>query len=136
LKAIELVLKKNDKHGESVALKGAILGRLATTDEEKKEAIDVCKRGVQLDLASKNSWAHLARLYQANLKYEDAVRAYKMALKACKPVHVAEKQDFRRNLMIMLAQLRSWSELADLRRQVQIEHPDQPIHWVGYRYVG
>ena len=133
LKAIEVVLKKNEKHGESVALKGAILGRLAETEEEKQEAIALCKQGVSFDVTSKNAWAHLARLYQNNLKYEDAIKSFKMALRACKPNQQQEKNEFRRNLVTLLAQTRGWSELAEVRRQLQLDNQDQLVHWLGYR---
>lgn len=134
LKHIDGIVKKNEKYGEALALKGAILARLATNDDERADALDVCKRGVQLDLTSKMSWTHLARLYQVNMKYEDAARAYKMAIKLCnKPTQVYEKTELRRNLVTVLSQVRNWTELAELRRQMQLDNRDNGlVHWVGY----
>jgi len=131
LKNLELVLKKNEKHGESVALKGAVMGRTAETDDQKQEALDLCKRGVQLDLSCKNSWLHLARMYKAAQRYEDAIKSFKMALRLAKMQ--PEKNELRRELTHMLAQTRNWQELADTRRQLQLDNREMIIHWIGYR---
>lgn len=131
MKNCELILKKNEKHGETVALKAAIMGRMAETDEQKQEAIDLCKRGVQLDLSCKNSWVHLARMYKAAMRYDDAIKSFKMALRLAK--QQPEKNEFRRELTHLLAQTRNWQELADTRRQLQLDNREMIIHWIGYR---
>lgn len=130
LRTCDQVYRKNERHGETLSLRGAILGRLAETEEEKEAAINTCKQALKLDFNSKTSWIHLARLYKTNRRYEESIKSMKTALRNPTVTNL-EKHEWRRELTFMLAQTRAWDELADIRFQMQVDQRDS-IHWIGY----
>lgn len=132
------MLKKYEGHGDTTALKGAVLGRLAVTEEEKQEAVDLCKRGVASNMSNKGGWILLARLYRLLQRYEDSIKAYKNALnlKVVKWVTQADRTEWKRDLATMLSQTRQWPEVAELRRGLMLEGTNDALsQMAGYLYV-
>ncbi|KAI0521289.1 tetratricopeptide [Xylaria bambusicola] len=77
LKAAEQILKKNPKHGDTLAMKGLIINSLGKTDE----AFALAKEALTADMKSHICWHVYGILYRHQKNFEEAIKAYKFALK-------------------------------------------------------
>ncbi|KAI1367885.1 tetratricopeptide [Xylaria arbuscula] len=77
LKAAEQILKKNPKHGDTLAMKGLIINSLGKTDE----AFALAKEALTADMKSHICWHVYGLLYRHQKNFEEAIKAYKFALK-------------------------------------------------------
>lgn len=133
LKGCEEILRKKDNHGQTLALKGAILGRTAESDAQKKEAMDWCRKGVALDVDCKDSWNLMGQMQKDFRQYNEAIRTFKQLIK--KSENLNEKTVYRRELAWMAAQVRNWPDAIDARKTMMLENPGQYSAWLGYLYV-
>ncbi|KAI1304829.1 tetratricopeptide [Xylaria venustula] len=77
LKAAEQILKKNPKHGDTLAMKALIINSLGKTDE----AFALAKEALTADMKSHICWHVYGLLYRHQKNFEEAIKAYKFALK-------------------------------------------------------
>ncbi|KAH0489610.1 hypothetical protein TgHK011_010030 [Trichoderma gracile] len=124
LKTAELILKKHPKHGDTMAMKALILNSQGKPDE----AFPLAKEALTVDMKSHICWHVYGLLYRSVKNFEEAIKAYKFALKldpssaqiqrdlAILQVHVRDYQGYIQSRTAMLQarpQLRSsWTALA------------------------
>ena len=77
LKTADTILKKNNKHGDTMAMKALILNAQGKTEE----AFALGKEALTVDMKSHICWHVYGLLYRANKNFEEAIKAYKFALK-------------------------------------------------------
>ncbi|KAI1130058.1 tetratricopeptide [Nemania abortiva] len=77
LKAAEQILKKNPKHGDTLAMKALIINSMGKTDE----AFALAKEALTADMKSHICWHVYGLLYRHQKNFEEAIKAYKFALK-------------------------------------------------------
>ncbi|KAI3335993.1 tetratricopeptide [Ustulina deusta] len=77
LKAAEQILKKSPKHGDTMAMKALIINSLGRTDE----AFALAKEALTADMKSHICWHVYGLLYRHQKNFEEAIKAYKFALK-------------------------------------------------------
>ncbi|GAW11938.1 hypothetical protein ANO14919_012910 [Xylariales sp. No.14919] len=77
LKAAEQILKKNPKHGDTLAMKALIINSLGKTDD----AFALAKEALTADMKSHICWHVYGLLYRHQKNFEEAIKAYKFALK-------------------------------------------------------
>ncbi|KAI1111827.1 tetratricopeptide [Nemania sp. NC0429] len=77
LKAAEQILKKSPKHGDTLAMKALIINSLGRTDE----AFTLAKEALTADMKSHICWHVYGLLYRHQKNFEEAIKAYKFALK-------------------------------------------------------
>ncbi|KAI1817840.1 tetratricopeptide [Poronia punctata] len=77
LKAAEQILKKNPKHGDTMAMKALIINSMGKTDE----AFALAKEALTADMKSHICWHVYGLLYRNQKNFEEAIKAYKFALK-------------------------------------------------------
>ncbi|GAP82829.1 putative NMDA receptor-regulated protein 1 [Rosellinia necatrix] len=77
LKAAEQILKKNPKHGDTLAMKALIINSMGKTDE----AFALAKEALNADMKSHICWHVYGLLYRHQKNFEEAIKAYKFALK-------------------------------------------------------
>ncbi|KAK1246056.1 hypothetical protein MKX07_005125 [Trichoderma sp. CBMAI-0711] len=124
LKTADLILKKHPKHGDTMAMKALILNSQGKSDE----AFPLAKEALTVDMKSHICWHVYGLLYRSVKNFEEAIKAYKFALKldpssaqiqrdlAILQVHVRDYQGYIQSRTAMLQarpQLRSsWTALA------------------------
>ncbi|KAI8946652.1 tetratricopeptide [Xylaria longipes] len=77
LKAAEQILKKNPKHGDTLAMKALIINSTGKTEE----AFALAKEALTADMKSHICWHVYGLLYRHQKNFEEAIKAYKFALK-------------------------------------------------------
>ncbi|KAI1825975.1 tetratricopeptide [Xylaria intraflava] len=77
LKAAEQILKKHPKHGDTMAMKALIINSMGKTDE----AFALAKEALTADMKSHICWHVYGLLYRHQKNFEEAIKAYKYALK-------------------------------------------------------
>ncbi|KAI0126149.1 tetratricopeptide [Xylariales sp. AK1849] len=77
LKAAEQILKKNPNHGDTKAMKALIINQQGKTDE----AFALGKEALMADMKSHICWHVYGLLYRSQKNFEEAIKAYKSALK-------------------------------------------------------
>ncbi|KFY43335.1 hypothetical protein V495_03997 [Pseudogymnoascus sp. VKM F-4514 (FW-929)] len=107
LKAAEQILKKNPKHGDTMAMKALILNSIGKSDE----AFALAKLALQADMKSHVCWHVYGLLYRSNKNFEEAIKAYKFALKLD-----PESQQIQRDLALLQIQMRDYQGYIISRR--------------------
>ncbi|KAG5996347.1 hypothetical protein E4U43_002866 [Claviceps pusilla] len=77
LKTADLILKKHPKHGDTMAMKALILNSQGKTEE----AFALAKEALKADMKSHICWHVYGLLYRSCKNFEEAIKAYKFALK-------------------------------------------------------
>ncbi|KAL3420814.1 tetratricopeptide [Phlyctema vagabunda] len=99
IKAAEQILKKNPKHGETLAMKSLIMNSQGKTDE----AFALAKVALQCDMKSHVCWHVYGLLYRAVKNFEEAIKAYKFALRL-----EPESAQIQRDLALLQIQMRDY----------------------------
>jgi peptide alpha-N-acetyltransferase len=100
IKAAEQILKKNPKHGDTLAMKALIMNSQGKTDE----AFALAKVALQCDMKSHVCWHVYGLLYRAVKNFEEAIKAYKFALRL-----EPDSQQIQRDLALLQVQMRDYS---------------------------
>ncbi|KAG6001252.1 hypothetical protein E4U21_004539 [Claviceps maximensis] len=77
LKTADLILKKHPKHGDTMAMKALIVNSQGKTEE----AFALAKEALRADMKSHICWHVYGLLYRSCKNFEEAIKAYKFALK-------------------------------------------------------
>ncbi|KAI9644923.1 hypothetical protein NHQ30_006957 [Ciborinia camelliae] len=99
LKAADQILKKNPKHGDTLAMKALILN----SQGKSEEAFALAKVALQCDFKSHVCWHVYGLLYRAAKNFEEAIKAYKFALKL-----EPDSQQIQRDLALLQVQMRDY----------------------------
>jgi tetratricopeptide (TPR) repeat protein len=99
LKAAEQILKKNPDHGDTMAMKALIINQQGKTDE----AFALGKKALMADMKSHICWHVYGLLYRHQKNFEEAIKAYKSALKL-----EPESLQIQRDLAFLQIQMRDY----------------------------
>ncbi|KAK8085516.1 TPR-like protein [Apiospora hydei] len=99
LKAAEQILKKNPKHGDTMAMKALIINQQGNTDE----AFALGKQALMADMKSHICWHVYGLLYRHQKNFEEAIKAYKSALKL-----EPDSLQIQRDLAFLQVQMRDY----------------------------
>ncbi|XP_022648496.1 N-alpha-acetyltransferase 15, NatA auxiliary subunit-like [Varroa jacobsoni] len=125
LKLAKVILSnpKFAEHGETLAMKGLILNCL----RKKEEAYEHIKRGLKSDVKSHVCWHVFGLLQRSDRKYDEAIRAYRNALK-CDPDNI----QILRDLSLLQIQMRDLEGYNETRHKLFTLRPTQKASWIGF----
>ena len=122
LKAAEQILKKNPKHGDTMAMKALILNAQGKTDE----AFALGKEALTVDMKSHVCWHVYGLLYRHNKNFEEAIKAYKFALRL-----EPESQQIQRDLAVLQIQMRDYQGYVQSRMAMLQARPQARQNWTA-----
>ncbi|ORY07791.1 NMDA receptor-regulated protein 1-domain-containing protein [Clohesyomyces aquaticus] len=106
LKAAEQILRKVPDHGDTQAMKALILNSTGQTDE----AFALAKLALRNDMKSHVCWHVYGLLWRSQKNYEEAIKAYKMALRI-----ESDSQNILRDLALLQIQMRDYQGYIESR---------------------
>ncbi|KAI6713035.1 hypothetical protein JHW43_004406 [Diplocarpon mali] len=107
VKAADQILKKNPKHGDTLAMKALIMNSQGKTEE----AFALAKVALTCDMKSHVCWHVYGLLYRAVKNFEEAIKAYKFALRL-----EPDSQQIQRDLALLQVQMRDYEGYVASRR--------------------
>lgn len=122
LKSADLILKKNPKHGDTTAMKALILNAQGKTEE----AFALGKEALTMDMKSHICWHVYGLLYRANKNFEEAIKAYKFALRL-----EPESAQIQRDLAILQVQMRDYQGYIQSRTAMLQARPQIRQSWTA-----
>jgi N-alpha-acetyltransferase 15/16, NatA auxiliary subunit len=122
LKAAEQILKKNPKHGDTMAMKALILNQQGKTDE----AFALGKEALMADMKSHICWHVYGLLYRSQKNFEEAIKAYKSALKL-----EPESAQIQRDLAFLQIQMRDFQGYIQSRAAMLQARPQTRQNWTA-----
>lgn len=122
LKAAEQILKKNPKHGDTMAMKALIMRDQGKQDE----AFALAKVALQCDMQSHVCWHVYGLLYRAAKNFEEAIKAYKFALRL-----EPESQQIQRDLALLQIQMRDYQGYVVSRRAMLNQRAQVRSSWTA-----
>ena len=109
LKAAEQILRKHPSHGDTQAMKALILN----SQDQKDEAFALAKEALRNGMKSHITWHVYGLLYRSIKNWEEAARAYKMALRL-----EPDSIQIQRDLGLLQMQVRDYEGYAQSRRNI------------------
>jgi len=122
LKAAEQILKKNPKHGDTMAMKALILNGQGKTED----AFALGKEALKVDMKSHICWHVYGLLYRANKNFEEAAKAYKFALRL-----EPDSPQIQRDLATLQIQMRDLEGYVQSRATILQSKPQLRQSWNG-----
>ncbi|KAH8650002.1 tetratricopeptide [Xylariales sp. PMI_506] len=122
LKAAEQILKKNPKHGDTMAMKALIINQQGKTDE----AFALGKEALMADMKSHICWHVYGLLYRSQKNFEEAIKAYKSALKL-----EPESVQIQRDLAFLQIQMRDFQGYIQSRAAMLQARPQLRQNWTA-----
>ncbi|KAJ2902689.1 hypothetical protein MKZ38_000274 [Zalerion maritima] len=122
IKAADQILKKNPKHGDTTAMKALIMNQQGKTED----AFTLAKEALKMDMKSHVCWHVYGMLYRSNKNFEEAIKAYKFALRL-----EPESQQILRDLAILQVQMRDCAGYLQSRHQMLQARPQMRQMWTG-----
>ncbi|KAI1504545.1 NMDA receptor-regulated protein 1-domain-containing protein [Biscogniauxia marginata] len=122
LKAAEQILKKNPRHGDTMAMKALIINQQGKTDE----AFALGKEALTADMKSHICWHVYGLLYRHQKNFEEAIKAYKFALKLEPDSH-----QIQRDLAFLQIQMRDYQGYIQSRTAMLQARPQVRQNWTA-----
>ncbi|KAJ4300637.1 hypothetical protein N0V88_003322 [Collariella sp. IMI 366227] len=122
LKAAEQILKKNPKHGDTMSMKALILNAQGKTDD----AFALAKEALTIDMKSYICWHVYGILYRTNKNFDEAIKAYKFALKLEPDSH-----QIQRDLAVLQVQMRDYQGYVQSRLLMLKARPQLRQNWTA-----
>ncbi|KAI0485066.1 NMDA receptor-regulated protein 1-domain-containing protein [Xylariaceae sp. FL0804] len=122
LKAAEQILKKNPKHGDTMAMKALIINQQGKTDE----AFALGKEALTADMKSHICWHVYGLLYRHQKNFEEAIKAYKFALRLEPDSH-----QIQRDLAFLQIQMRDFQGYIQSRTAMLQARPQVRQNWTA-----
>ncbi|RGP66236.1 acetyltransferase [Fusarium longipes] len=122
IKSAELILKKHPKHGDTTAMKALILNAQGKTEE----AFALGKEALTMDMKSHICWHVYGLLHRANKNFEEAIKAYKFALRL-----EPESAQIQRDLAILQIQCRDYQGYIQSRTAMLQARPQARQSWTA-----
>ncbi|KAI2472732.1 N-terminal acetyltransferase A, auxiliary subunit [Annulohypoxylon bovei var. microspora] len=122
LKAAEQILKKNPKHGDTMAMKALIINQQGKTEE----AFALGKEALTADMKSHICWHVYGLLYRHQKNFEEAIKAYKFALKL-----EPESHQIQRDLAFLQVQMRDYQGYIQSRTAMLQARPQLRQNWTA-----
>uniref|UniRef100_A0A914HAH5 Uncharacterized protein n=1 Tax=Globodera rostochiensis TaxID=31243 RepID=A0A914HAH5_GLORO len=111
------------EHGETLAMKGLILNCMGKHEESQ----EIVKKGLKADLRSHICWHVFGLIQRSDKKYDEAIKAYKMALRI-----EPENMQILRDLSLLQVQMRDFEGYRDSRYKLLELRPSNKMGWIGY----
>ncbi|KAF2632025.1 N-alpha-acetyltransferas-like protein 15 [Macroventuria anomochaeta] len=122
LKAADQILKKHPTHGDTQAMKALILN----SQGHGEEAFTLCKAALKNDMKSHICWHVYGLLWRSVKNYEEAIKAYKFALRI-EPGSL----NILRDLALLQCQIRDYDGYIESRRKMMQERPQLRQNWTA-----
>ena len=122
MKTAEQILRKNPKHGETLAMKALIINSQGRTEE----AFVMAKEALRYDMKSHVCWHVYGLLYRTAKNYEEAIKAYKFALKL-----EPDSPNIQRDLALLQIQMRDYSGYIASRKSMLQARSGQRQYWTA-----
>ncbi|WEW60714.1 hypothetical protein PRK78_006201 [Emydomyces testavorans] len=131
LKAAEQILRKNPNHGDTQAMKALML----SYQGQQEEAFTLAKTALKNDMKSHICWHVYGLLYRAEKNYDEAIKAYRFALKL-----EPESQPIQRDLAFLQIQIRDFQGYVQSRTAMLQQKPGFRQNWtalaIAYHLAG
>ena len=122
LKAAEQILKRNPKHGDTMSMKALILNAQGKTEE----AFALAKEALTIDMKSYICWHVYGILYRTSKNFDEAIKAYKFALKL-----EPESHQIQRDLAVLQIQMRDYAGYVQSRLNMLKARPQIRQNWTA-----
>jgi len=122
LKAAEQILRKNPKHADTMSMKALIMNAQGKTEE----AFALAKEALTIDMKSHICWHVYGILYRTNKNFDEAIKAYKFALKL-----EPDSQQIQRDLAILQIQMRDYQGYVQSRFVMLKARPHMRQNWTA-----
>ncbi|KAI1007380.1 N-alpha-acetyltransferase 15, NatA auxiliary subunit [Podosphaera aphanis] len=121
-KAADQILRKNPNHGDTIAMKALILNSQGKTEE----AFALGKVALKCDMKSHVCWHVYGLLYRTAKNFEEAIKAYKFALKL-----EPDSQQIQRDLALLQIQMRDYQGYIVSRKAMVQARPGIRGNWTA-----
>ncbi|KAL2889298.1 N-alpha-acetyltransferase 16, NatA auxiliary subunit [Ceratocystis lukuohia] len=122
IKAADQILKKNPKHADTIAMKGLILNSQGKADE----GFALTKEALTINMKSHICWHVYGLLYRSAKNYEEAIKAYKFALR-----FEPDSPPIQRDLAVMQIQTRDYQGYIASRAAILQGRPQLRQNWTA-----
>lgn len=122
IKAADQILRKHPNHGDTQAMKALVL----SCQGKETEAFELCKLALRNAMKSHVCWHVYGLLYRGVRNYEEAIKAYRFALKL-----EPESPQIARDLALLQMQMRDYTGLVQSRRQAVQSKPGIRSNWTA-----
>lgn len=122
IKAADQILKKHPSHGDTQAMKALILNSQGHGDE----AFVLCKEALRNDMKSHICWHVYGLLWRSVKNYEEAIKAYKFALRI-----EPSSLNILRDLALLQCQIRDYEGYIESRKKMMQERPQLRQNWTA-----
>ncbi|EMD00702.1 hypothetical protein BAUCODRAFT_29060 [Baudoinia panamericana UAMH 10762] len=122
LKAAEQILRKHPNHGDTQAMKALILSAQGKSDE----AFELCRAALKNAMKSHVCWHVYGLLYRGQRNYEEALKAYRFALKLD-----PDSVQIQRDLAMLQIQMRDYEGYVQSRRAMLTARPGFRQNWTA-----
>lgn len=109
LKAADQILRKSPDHGDTIAMKALIINSQGNAEE----AFALAKLALKNSMQSHICWHVYGLLYRSAKNFEEAIKAYKFALKL-----EPESQQIQKDLALLQIQMRDYQGYVQSRRAI------------------
>ncbi|KAJ9266216.1 hypothetical protein DTO021C3_5763 [Paecilomyces variotii] len=122
LKAADQILRKNPNHGDTQAMKALIM----SNQGQQEEAFVLAKEALKNDMKSHVCWHVFGLLYRADKNFEEAIKAYKFALRL-----EPDSQPIQRDLALLQMQMRDYQGYIQSRSAMLQARPAFRQNWTA-----
>ncbi|KAL3464710.1 NMDA receptor-regulated protein 1-domain-containing protein [Aspergillus heterothallicus] len=122
IKAAEQILRKTPNHGDTLAMKALIM----SNQGQQEEAFALAKEALKNDMKSHICWHVYGLLYRAEKNYEEAIKAYRFALRI-----EPESQPIQRDLALLQMQMRDYQGYIQSRTTMLQARPAFRQNWTA-----
>ncbi|KAL5442544.1 hypothetical protein PMIN05_004018 [Paraphaeosphaeria minitans] len=122
IKAADAILKKVADHGDTQAMKALILN----SQGHGEEAFALGKLALKNDMKSNICWHVYGLLWRSKKNYEEAIKAYKMALRLA-----PDSQNILRDLAHLQCQIRDYDGYIESRQKMLSDRSQLRQNWTG-----
>ncbi|KAL5000543.1 NMDA receptor-regulated protein 1-domain-containing protein [Aspergillus recurvatus] len=122
IKTADQILRKTPNHGDTLAMKALIM----SNQGEQQEAFALAKEALKNDMKSHICWHVYGLLYRAEKNYEEAIKAYRFALRI-----EPDSQPIQRDLALLQMQMRDYQGYIQSRSTMLQARPGFRQNWTA-----
>lgn len=122
LKAADQILRKSPDHGDTIAMKALIINSQGNSEE----AFALAKVALKNSMKSHVCWHVYGLLYRSAKNFEEAIKAYKFALKL-----EPESQQIQKDLALLQIQMRDYQGYVQSRRAILQQRTGWRQNWTA-----
>ncbi|KAF2745549.1 N-alpha-acetyltransferas-like protein 15 [Sporormia fimetaria CBS 119925] len=131
LKTADQLLRSVPNHGDTQAMKALIMNSMG----QGEEAFALAKVALKNDMKSHVCWHVYGLLYRSQKNYEEAIKAYKFALRL-----EPDQMNILRDLALLQMQIRDYAGYLDTRKKMLTARPLIRQNWtavaIGHHLLG